>query len=246
MWRSVVWGAVSVAMLSAPALADWQRLTKDQSLLALDLPGLTNAREQFQYEQRPDYTSETYYAAQIAAAGNYPRGQFYYTILAPGRMWASLRDLDEQWVRAQAPFLDNRQIRNLQVARGGGSETLRTVRFQVDEADCVGISFVIGSINVRSDLSAGTPQGSVRGYYCAKAETRSATTAFATFSAAFKSGARAARAPRLSRPAPLQRPQLRMPPPQIRRSAAPLSRRHDPLTVRPCLSPWSGRGSPAQ
>jgi hypothetical protein len=165
MVRSVALAFALTFALAAPAFAEWQRIPKDQSLLVLDLPGLSGAREQFSYEQRADYTAETYYAAQVGP-GSYPRGQFYLTILAPGRIWSALGDLDEAWVRAQAPFLKDKQISGVQPARGGGSEALRTVRFQVDHADCVAISFVSGGINVRTDTSAGTPQRAVRGFYC--------------------------------------------------------------------------------
>jgi hypothetical protein len=168
MRRSAVLGVILATILAEPSFAEWQRTTKDQSLLALDLPGLSGSREQFLYDQRADYSSETYYASQIAPA-NYPRGQFYYTILAPDRRWISQRDLDEQWVRGQTPFFEKRQITGLQVSRGGAEDKLRTVRFQVDQSDCIGVSFLIGSLSGGGDLSAGTHQAVVRGYYCSKA-----------------------------------------------------------------------------
>lgn len=166
-WLAVL-GVVGATILGAPAIAQGQQIAKDQSLLALNLPGIPNAREQYQYLQSSNYNYEVYYAIQIANGANYPRGQFFYTVLAPDRIWTDQLDIDEQWIRSQSTFLKDRQIRNVQSVRGGGSEALRTARFQTDQSECVAVSYVIGSIGVSADLSAGSPQASVRGFYCAK------------------------------------------------------------------------------
>ncbi len=115
-------------------------ITRQDSKLVLDMPGLNGGREIFEfYGWNPSYTTEKSYAAQVKWNANYPRAQVYLTVLRPGYIWTRENIVDEAVIKGSVPFLKDRTITIETADQGGQSRTLPHVRtrFSVDGAKCI-------------------------------------------------------------------------------------------------------------
>jgi len=148
---------------SSRAQTDANRITREQSSLLLDMPGLSEGQELFRYfGWDAQFSAERTFAAQLPARGQYPQAQVLYTRLAAGWYWR-YTVLDEAWVR-QFSFFKERALENTKGLAGPTSDYLSTIRFRVDGSDCVGFSMRSVAMGVEGAQSSGTP--SFEGLYC--------------------------------------------------------------------------------
>ncbi len=156
--------ALCLSLAAGQAAAqDNKRITKDQTKLTLNMPGLESGREIFEYlGWNANYTVETHYAAQVPWSGAYPRAQVYHRRLAGGQVWVTERTIDEAGIRASVPFLRDKKITVPRSDSGGGSREKRLVRFEVDGADCAYFVVIIGGFGTIT----GERPGNVGGFYC--------------------------------------------------------------------------------
>lgn len=149
-------------------------ITRDKSKLILNMPGLENSQETYQYfGWSPNYSQETSYAANIARGKTYPRAQVYGRILQPGFVWTRLNDLDEKWIKGFAPFFNDRAVKITRAAPSGSDNRSRTVRFEIDATECVGFSMMsaVGIMLGQTSTSA-SPNIGTSGIYCADLGTK--------------------------------------------------------------------------
>ncbi len=141
-------------------------ITKDQSKLILEMPGMDGGQETFQYfGWNGNYSREIHYAAQGPRSGLYPRAQVYYTKLAPPHEWVIEGRIDEARIGASAQFLKDKKITVTQPDPGGRRER-RLVRFEMDGADCAYFSIILGGMTFGNESSASGTRGNVSGFYC--------------------------------------------------------------------------------
>lgn len=112
-------------------------ISRHDSKLVLDMPGLNGGKEVFQFSGwNSNYTTERSYAAQVPWSGIYPRAQVYLYVLAPGRIWSQENVVDEAVIKGSVPFLKDRTIVIETPDQGGQNRTAPHVRtrFSVDGA----------------------------------------------------------------------------------------------------------------
>lgn len=143
-------------------------VSKSEAHLILDMPGLAEARETFQtFGWDARFSKKTFYAAQVAKAGAYPRAQVYYVEIAPNRLWVGHSELTESWLKKLSPFLADKPITVSQAAPDRHSDDFRTLRFAVDKSDCLAFSIMLGGVAPgRSDGNVSGTAGQVLGFYC--------------------------------------------------------------------------------
>ncbi len=166
----LVLACLGIAALPASAQQTPKTIKREESKLVLDMPGLEDGQELYQYNGWDTrYSEERHYAAQAPKRGSYPRAQVYMTLLAPGYLWTVNRPIDEEFVRNFAPFFKDKTIRMVTSAPGGGNATQRLARFEIDSSDCL-LFVVTDGLSTGSGFGAGatsqSPRPSVRGIYC--------------------------------------------------------------------------------
>ncbi|MBL8698522.1 MAG: hypothetical protein JNK67_09120 [Alphaproteobacteria bacterium] len=140
-------------------------VSRAQSQILLDMPGLANGRETYQYfGWDSSYAIETSYAAVVASGGEFPRAQIYMRQLGKGRLW-TLSRLDENWIRSMGTFFRNVVI-VLPDGPRSSTEYVTTLRFTVNGSSCVGFSLRPVSHD-RGGSATGNGPVSFDGVYCA-------------------------------------------------------------------------------
>jgi hypothetical protein len=167
MRKCLVHAAAFALLFPATAAAQTPpNVARDQSAILLDMPGLANGREVFQYLGWNDrFSVEHSYASQVAARADYPRAQVSYYRLTSGFYWR-YSVLDEAWIR-RFNFFKERKLELTKELPGPSSDYLSTIRFRVDGSDCVGFSMRSVAMGVEGGQSAGTP--AFEGLYCGAA-----------------------------------------------------------------------------
>ncbi len=160
--------AASSAAFAADAPAN--AVSREQSKIVLDMPGLQGGRELYQYlGWDAAYAQERSYAAQVPRKGLYPRAQVYLTRLAPGRVWTVNKDIDAAFIRGFTPFFKDKAVVMASSGGGGSDAAHRTYRFTVDDVACVFFTDNSGTAtgsNFPTGQSGATPWA-VTGIYCA-------------------------------------------------------------------------------
>lgn len=142
------------------------RVSRANSILILDMPGLEGGRDEFHYfGWNSQFSAETSLAAQVPASGNEPYVVVIMQQLGKGWLWRAAR-LDEAWVRSISPRTRDRKIAITQAAREGSSAYLNYMLFAVDDVPCAGFDFRRYAPGI-ADTGMGGEAG-FSGVYCAK------------------------------------------------------------------------------
>jgi hypothetical protein len=157
-----------LALPSGRAAEAETAVAKSEAHLILEMPGLTQGRETFQsFGWDARFNRKTFYAAQVAKSGAYPRAQVYYIETAPNRLWVSPTDLTETWLKGLVPFLADKTLILSHARPDYRSDDVRTLRFTVDTAECLAFSIMLGGLAPgRSDGTVSGTAGQVLGFYC--------------------------------------------------------------------------------
>jgi len=138
-------------------------VSREQSKLLLDFPGLEEAQERYDYlgwDAR--YSVERHYAALASKSGSYPRAQFNLRQLAPMFLWTT-NTIDESYVKAW-PFFKDGQIQILQSASPVTSNYVQILTFKADNVECVALSVRRAASRNDSQTELGTL--AFDGFYC--------------------------------------------------------------------------------
>ncbi len=160
--------ALGAALVPVAAHAQQAKIVqRHESKLIFEMPGLESNLTTHQYfGWTPNYSHERTYVFSVPRAGSYPRAQVILDVLSKSYVWTHARDMNEAWLKGSWPFFKDRAITITQAPPNGSNDTRRIVRFQVDNADCVGFSLGEFSIGyaMETPTSAGAPR--VTGFYC--------------------------------------------------------------------------------
>jgi hypothetical protein len=164
------WIIVASMLIAASSPAWAQRNTsvsRADSNLLLDLPGLGNSLEHYNYFGWDNsFAVETSAASASLPSAQYPRAQVYLLQLAKGYHWRG-SDIDEAWVRRVSAFFTGRTIA-IESGSGQRTEHLVTRRFRSENAPCLG--FIMRHVtHDRYGSATGSGQASVEGIYCGAA-----------------------------------------------------------------------------
>lgn len=173
MIRGITLLALTAASFSASTVYGQNppNINKEQSRLALDMPGLENAREIYQHWQAGKVGLQRYYAALISRDGPFPRAQVYFTELGPNYYWRAPETINETWIRNLAPFLENQHI-EMRSATTDATGELKLARFEIDEADCVAFAREM-KINTRTiELTKERISRHIHGFFCGSVGTK--------------------------------------------------------------------------
>jgi hypothetical protein len=158
-------------LIPAATQAQPKDVSRAESKLILDMPGLENQRARYQFSGwNSQYTIETSYAAQTPHSGDYPRAQVYLRLLAPGRVWTVSHDIDAKFIQNFAPFFKEKAVKMVTSGGGGRTDKQRLHRFEMDGADCaffaVTEAYAVGGSMATVRSGGGSLTSSVNGIYC--------------------------------------------------------------------------------
>lgn len=167
----IVATAVAAAAMSAAAQTASERITRRQSQVLLDMPGLgAGAREQYDYIGWNDrYSVERHHAVAVAAGADFPRAQVVMQVLAKGFVWMTNAPTEANikgW-----PFLRDRPLQVLRPAGANNSAEAQTIWFASGEVECI----VFTMRRVARGLVDSQPESGAsgfEGFYCAAAGTK--------------------------------------------------------------------------
>lgn len=137
-------------------------IPRAQSSVLLDMPGIEDGQETFQY-----FGWDSSFAAETSVAtvqhrSGFPAAAAILQQLGTGYVWRAAR-LDEAWIRATAIAVRQKSITITRPGRTGSDGYLNTVLFSSGNTHCVGFDFrryAKGIVDGRGG------EVGYRGYYC--------------------------------------------------------------------------------
>ncbi len=169
-------GRLAIALIvaaasGAAAQTASERITRQQSLVLLDMPGLgAGAREQYDYIGWNDrYSVERHHAVAVAAGGDFPRAQILMQVLAKGFVWLTNTPTEAD-VRGW-PFFKDRALQVLWPAGANSSTEAQTLWFASGDVECVAFS-MRRVARGRNDSQPDEGASGFEGFYCAAAGTK--------------------------------------------------------------------------
>jgi hypothetical protein len=168
--KSSLSSAVAAACLAAaialpdPASAQQRNtaVSRSQSNVLLDMPGLENGIEIYNYlGWSSSYSSETS-TARVHHRAGFPAAGVIMQQLGKSYVWRAAR-LDEAWIRSTAYMVRQNSITITRPGRVGSDGYLNTVLFSSGNTHCVGFDFRRYAVGIVDG-----PGGEIgyRGYYC--------------------------------------------------------------------------------
>jgi hypothetical protein len=163
---SAVAAACLVAAIALPDPASAQRrdttVSRSQSNLLLDMPGLETGIETYNYlGWSESYSMETS-TARVHHRTGFPAAGAIMNQLSKGYVWRAAR-LDEAWIRSTAYMVRQNSITITRPGRTGSDGYLNTVLFSSGNTHCVGFDFRRYAVGI-VDGQGG--EIGYRGYYC--------------------------------------------------------------------------------
>jgi hypothetical protein len=141
-----------------------RRVTRSESTILLDIPGLADGVGGYEYRGwNSNYSAESSYAFVLARNGDpYPRAQVFYTKLSSSYHWIPNTDV---LTKATQNFLffKDKKVNITQQPTSGSREPVQVMRFEVDGAQCVSFSVkYYPAIGSTSDVG----NSGAEGIYC--------------------------------------------------------------------------------
>lgn len=154
------------------ALAQTTEVAKDKARLHLDMPGLQGGRETFEENGwNAAYTAVTACTTQMAKDSDFPLARACNSQLGPGRYYGPqhLQAMDEAWLKGWT-LLKDQKIVVISTASGNVAEKVRTMRFKLDDAECIGFYIFGATVSGTTAIGSGGQSlgnANTRGFYCA-------------------------------------------------------------------------------
>lgn len=136
----VLVAVLTLALAADPAAAQQAtRVSRAQSSLLLDMPGLADEFERYDYlGWDASYRVEGHYAYHGSLGGSFPRAQVHMAVLVPGTLWTR-NSVTEQLIRG-FPFFKERKLELLPASRNISTDYVKTLLFRTGDAECVAFS----------------------------------------------------------------------------------------------------------